>query len=317
MKKMLIIFSCIATLILLFGCSTYESVKFPLLNEMQEVEMSLEEINDLVSIETLESKLREPMSFSMKISSKYSETFMSLIKIDASLTIRSQGFIDLNHESNDFEIYSNNTLEIIKTETRLDKKRFVKTDKVDGTFDLYYYNLALYTHMKIDTLKGKYRQSNEATFDMIMSFRSTPNLIIDNFVNAGLLKEDIFPLLDLLEMLSVHETRDGYMIYIDVTSQKIRDHMHKYIDPTNLETIQSVTKREIAMNQLLQSFSGVDLAIAIEVIDGKFESMSIKYVTSNLNDLSIVIKLNMDAVMPEFPSDLEDYKLEDNLNIPF
>lgn len=335
MKKFFTIFLFIFSLFLLSGCGK-DTLDFPEYKDEDQVEMTSEEVNTLLSDIDMEEAMKKTLKLSMQIDLKLSSdldfglsSFNGSVDMDLSLT--STSYMIISEIVEEAQIHSVNTFNMTQKATYKGSSYFEdSTTKIKGDINAYLIDQYLYYDSDINNSddfelfnNGKFKLDSMITQEKWDEFVVDPSGITDDYLDVDITPNVLLESLEAieslmaLEMISVYEDDAKHIVVIDITKQKMLQNIDVFIEMSNdtsTWTVEEFASKRVEFTNEMMAFKTMDMSIALVVEDGQLNNLGIKLdmtmePSGSTVEFNAIILMDMNVEMPAFPNDLDTYKI--------
>ncbi|AUD63934.1 hypothetical protein BK010_10170 [Tenericutes bacterium MO-XQ] len=334
MKKIISIFVIISTAVLMVGCGENQG-EFPEINENEEVFMTTEELeNVLTSIENQTQSLDTmllSMNLDISVIEEYMDiwTFTKIAENTADINIQSKTYISLSDDIKKVQIISKNVIDGLIKSTDFEDSSLNEEQRVTGTFDTYFTDQYLYYNadlkggsMFIDN--GKYQMNVAITQSIWDDFFVNTDDTFDGFTNIdfnALAHIDNKKMLNALyasEMIKVYQNKNKTTIVLDTKKNDLLDHAYQLLNgmyDTSAWTTSDFNNHKINNFEIpLDMFEFIESKIAFVIEDNQITKIGCQvyaYIMDNgvKIEISGTFVFDMLVDMPKMPNDLDEYEL--------
>jgi hypothetical protein len=339
MKKLISLGLFFIVLLVLSACGKDTLGEFPEVNENKKVDMTVEEMNTLLSAVDMQNQMEEAMLLSIDLDMNVEQgvinplTRMKESDFIVDLVLSSKTYISLSDQIDEVALISNNTIDLsVKTE-HVYASLMDEEDSIKGDLDIYFMQQFLYYNADIETTatdgpieNGKHTINLGVTQSIWDEIFVSPDDLVGDYLDIGIdpdeILDDVEMMTFMLEsgMISAYKDGSAYTFMIDITKSKILDNLNDFLDAT-MDTTDwdsvDYFENSIELKDSINLFDKLELSLIYVVEDDVVQkagiSMNIELNEENMmvNIVGqIVIDMNVD--MPDFPKDLDEYELTDS-----
>ncbi len=338
MKKIFSFILIMVSLVMLNACGSTALGEFPEVKENKKVEMTAEEVNTLLADVDMETQMKQAMMLSIDLNVEVNEQingFFSTEKLaDSSLKLvmSSKTYVSLSDQISEVSLISENSVDYMMNIDYVKETTTDTNENIKGKLNAYFKDQYLYYDAEMTGLEdnllfdnGKFKMNLGITQTMWDELFTTPGDLIGGLVSIDF---DPMTLLESLEMMSfmvdsgmlnVYKSGSTYTLMININKQGIMDHKQEIFDAMkNSEELTEADYLEFAagIDEMLEQIEVLDLSMGIVIKDGSVQKFgidsNIKMVDELMNfDLTFKVVMDMGVKLPDFPKDLDEYKLTD------
>ncbi len=338
MKKILSFIIVFVSLLILSACGNTGLGEFPEVKESKKVEMTVDEVNTLLADVDMETQMKQAMMLSIDLNLKMDQEvngFFSPNKVSdnsLSLIMSSKTYVSFSDQIDEVSLLSQNTINYNMAVNYVDELKEDTDEKIEGKLNAYFTNQYLYYDAQVTGLEdnefikdGKYKMNLGITQLMWDQIYNTPEGLLDDFAGIEINPAELIDNNDMMAFMmeegfiSIYKSGSTYTLMIAFTKQDIIDKKRDLFDAMKENeawTEEYYVEFEADLDEMLAELQTLDLSIGIVIKDGVVEKMGveidIKMVNEQMSlDLSAKIVMDMNIKFPDFPKDLDEYKLTD------
>ncbi len=340
MKKVLSLVVLSISVFMLVGCQS-KLGELPEVKESQKVEMTAQEMNQLLSSVNMMEQINESMMLSLDIDLEFTNAvfdwmdYYNTEKIgdeNGSLKLSSTTYISLSDQIDEVLLHSVNNIDLLVETIYLDEETVNEKTELKGDLNVYFTDQYLYYDVDLVGLEdetmfenGQYKLNFGITQSMWDEIYQSPEGVADNFLDIELNPEDLLANLEVIslmletDMLAVYQSGSTYTFMLDINKEKILENIDAVIEifmDSEEYTDEEYESFKADFEETLSYFTKLEVLLGVVVEDNLVTKigidMSIDY-NDDETSFRLIGKLVFDMAidMPNLPSDLDEYELSE------